>query len=95
MIFFIRFTSSIENDIERGTSWNTGTDEVIDGLCAFYGMNTLEETIKRAKVLSGVVGNEGEFAVIVKAVENVNAKKGSLGVVIKAESIQVIESFKI
>lgn len=40
--YFIRFTETIDADLERNTSILTNhNDEIVHGLCAFYGANTI------------------------------------------------------
>ena len=89
---FIRFTNSIEADIERGTSILTESDnEVTDGLCAFYGGNTIEETHAKAQKLGKIVANSGDEYVIVRSIVNIHAKKGTMGTVIWADEIEILE----
>lgn len=80
---YIRFTETIEADIKRGTSILTESDnEVVDGLCAFPGKDTLLDSIAKAVRLGKIVANPGDTFVIVYGRQNINAKKGTLGVII-------------
>jgi hypothetical protein len=87
---YIRFTETIEADIERGTSILTESDnEIVDGLCAFPGKDTIEATIKKAKRLGKSVANPGDTFVIVMAKHNINANPGTLGVIIT--DLEIVE----
>lgn len=81
-MYYIRFTETIEDDIKRNTSILTNHDNlVVDGLCAFFGGNDIESTIKKARMLGKYVCDPGDTFAILKGVET-NGKTGTLGTVI-------------
>jgi hypothetical protein len=82
MNYFIRFSESIEVDIERMTSILTNHDNlIIDGLCAFYGGETIEEAHKKANFWGKHTADNGDTYCILTGRET-NGKKGTLGTVI-------------
>ena len=84
MTYFIRFTETIEADIKRNTSILTNhNNEVVEGLCAFFGDSTIEESHAKAKRLGKSVAEVGDSYAIVEANEVWDSKKGTLGTVIE------------
>ena len=93
---FIRFTENIEKDLEIGTSIiTTDNDRVANGLCVFYGGDTVEESIKKAQMFASVVCETGDGFVIVSGFENRMEKAGSLGTLMFAEDAEVIHKGKV
>lgn len=88
MNYFIRFSETIENDIERGTSILTNHDNlIIDGLCAFYGGETIEAAHSKAAFWGKHTADNGDTYSILIGRET-NGKRGSLGtVIVNAELI--------
>lgn len=93
--FFVRFTKHIKTDIRRGTSINTNTGEVIKGLCAFPGKDSIEDTLAKAHRIGRFVAEPGDTFYVLKAYQDINEKSGSLGVVIMTDGIEIIEKGKI
>ena len=82
--YFIRFTETIEEDIKRNTSILTNHDNlIVEGLCAFFGEDTIEKTHERAQNFGKLTANAGDTYVIVEANEVWNSKTGTLGTVIE------------
>lgn len=63
--YFARFTETIKEDIERGTSIitcdNNGhdqEDQIVEGLCAFGPFEDIEDAHKKAKFMSRFFGKQ-------------------------------------
>ena len=90
MALFIRFTETIENDIEIGTSILTNhNNEVAEGLCAFGPFENKEKAIKCVNFWQKFYPDENEHYSLLEADEVLFCKKGSLGTIIK--NISIIE----
>lgn len=88
MRYFIRFTDTIESDIERGTSIitvdNNGQDsnEIVNGLCAFGYYNSIEECHAEAAKKIKVFGSfNAAFYAIVKGYRS--DIEGSIGCIVE------------
>jgi hypothetical protein len=93
MSFYIRFTETIKEDIERNTSILTNHDDlIVEGLCVFFGENDIEKTIKKAHLYGKSVANNGDSYAILKGKET-NGKKGSLGTVIT--NVELVSVYKL
>ncbi len=88
MKFFVRFTDTILEDLERNTSIITtnanGADidpKIVTGLCAFGAYDSEEQAIEKANLLKACAFFDiHEFSVLT-GVES-NGIKGSLGTVV-------------
>jgi len=79
-LYFVRLTSTIEEDIERGTSMLTNHDNlIVDGLCAFGPVKSIEEANILASKLHKWYSEDSEYAIITGLVSF--GKKGSVGTV--------------
>lgn len=93
MKYFIRFTETIQEDIKRNTSILTNHDNlVVDGLCVFYGEDSIEATIKKAHLYGKSVADDGDSFSILKGKET-NGETGTLGTVIT--DIELISTHKL
>jgi hypothetical protein len=81
MNYFIRFSDTIEADIERGTSILTNHNNlIVDGLCAFYGGETIESAHDKAAFWKRITSAEESYHILTG--RETNGKKGSIGTVI-------------
>jgi hypothetical protein len=88
MNYYYRFTEDIQGDVERGTSILTNHNNmIVDGLCAFVGKETVEDTKKSAEFMGKITGTEpgAKYAILKGSI--MPGKRGSMGVVIKVHEI--------
>lgn len=79
-LYFVRLTSTIEEDIERGTSVLTSHNNMVaDGLCAFGPTKSINEAHELASKLHKWWPDDSEYAIIT-GYESFG-KKGSVGTV--------------
>jgi hypothetical protein len=86
--YFIRFSDTIEKDIERNTSILTTTEqgyktggEIVEGLCAFGEYDDIEYCHKKAQILQSIIHFEVENYSILYGRRSLG-KSGSLGCVV-------------
>ena len=91
MTLFVRLTSTIEEDIERGTSILTNHNNlVVDGLCAFGPVSSVEEAYVLASKLHKFY-DDAEYAIISGNVSF--CKKGTVGTVCSSPVLVSKHSF--
>ena len=79
-LYFVRLTSTIEEDIERGTSILTNHNNlIVDALCAFGPVSSIEEAHILAAKLHKWYPEDEEYAIITGNVSF--GKKGTVGTV--------------